>query len=265
MYAAHFGFTQAPFERELPTELLYDSPCFSEALARLLYVCKKRTLALITGEAGSGKSALLRLLGSKLDPNAYLYSYIADSSLTPRNFYFHSLSAMGLSPLGHLVKLKNLFKRAMLDLYENKGRTTVIAIDEAQTLEESMFFELRFIMNFNYDSFSPLAVILTGETSLRTTLRAYQMSAIWRRIETGYHLSALDFEQSKRYINHQLKSAGCNRPLFPDDVISRIQEKSKGMPAYINTLCRGCLLDAFTRSQELVDGENLARVLTDLS
>ena len=265
MYTAHFGFTQAPFERELPTELLYDSPCFSEALARLLYVCKKRTLALITGEAGSGKSALLRLLGSRLDTNAYLYSYIADSSLTPRNFYFHSLSAMGLSPLGHLVKLKSLFKQALLDLYENKGKITVIAIDEAQTLEASMLFELRFVMNFNYDSFSPLAIILVGETSLRTTLRAYHMSAIWRRVETGYHLSALGFEQTKGYINHQLKSAGCNRPLFPDDVISRIQEKSKGMPAYINTLCRGCLLDAFTRKQELIDGENLARVLTDLS
>jgi len=128
-----------------------------------------------------------------------------------------------------------------------------------------MLFELRFIMNFNFDSFSPLAVILVGETSLRTTLRAYHMSAIWRRVDTGYHLGAMGFEETKKYINHQLKSAGCNRPLFPDDVISRIQEKSKGLPAYINTLCRGCLLDASTRNQELIDGENLARVLTDLS
>ncbi len=265
MYLAHFGFTHAPFERELPTDLLYDSPSFSEALARLLYVCEKRTLALITGEAGSGKSALLRLLGNKLDPNTYHYSYIADSNLTPRNFYFLSLSSMGLAPLGQLTRLKSLFKTALLDLYENKGKTTVIAIDEAQTLEASMLFELRFIMNFNCDSFSPLAVILVGETSLRTTLRAYHMSAIWRRVDTGYHLGAMDFEETKKYINHQLKSAGCSRPLFPDDVISRIQEKSKGLPAYINTLCRGCLLDASTRNQELIDGENLARVLTDLS
>ncbi len=88
-----------------------------------------------------------------------------------------------------------------------------------------MLFELRFVMNFNYDAFSPLAIILVGETSLRTTLRAYHMSAIWRRVETGYHLSALDFEQTKKYINHQLKSAGCNRPLFPDDVISRYPGK----------------------------------------
>ena len=265
MYLKHFGFKFAPFEREIPADLLYDSPFFSEALARLLYVCEKRTLALITGEAGSGKSALLRLLSHKLDPNTYLYSYIADSNLTPRNFYFLSLGAMGLNPSGQLPKLKSLFKKALLDLFENKGKTTVIAIDEGQALEASMLFELRFIMNFKCDSFSPLAIILAGEPALRAALRAYHMSAIWRRVDTGYHLGTMDFEQTKAYINHQLKNAGCNRPLFPDDVISRIHEKSKGLPALINTLCRGCLLDASTRNQELIDGENLARVLTDLS
>ncbi len=156
MYAAHFGFTQAPFERELPTALLYDSPCFSEALARLLYVCKKRTLALITGEAGSGKSALLRLLGQQAGPQCLSLQLHRRLQPDPRNFYFHALAAMGLSPpLGHLVKLKSLFKRALLDLYENKGKTTVIAIDEAQTLEASMLFELRFVMNLATTPFHP--------------------------------------------------------------------------------------------------------------
>jgi len=265
MYLKHFGFEFAPFERDLPADLLYDSPFFAEGLARLIHACEKRTLALITGEAGSGKSALLRLLGHKLDPNTFLFSYIADSNLTPRNFYHLSLAAMGLTPPGHLPKLKSLFKKALLDLFENKGKTTIIAIDEGQTLEASMLFELRFAMNFKYDSFSPLAVILVGEPSLRAMLRAYHMSAIWRRVEIGYHLGAMDFEQTKSYIKHQLKNVGCGRPLFPDDVINRIQEKSKGLPAFINTLCRGCLLDASTRKQELIDGENLTRVLTDLS
>ncbi|MDD5487022.1 MAG: AAA family ATPase, partial [Dehalococcoidales bacterium] len=205
MYLKHFGFKSAPFERDLPAEHLYNSPYFAEGLARLIHACEKRTLALITGEAGSGKSALLRLLGNKLDPNTYLYNYIADSNLTPRNFYHLSLGAMGLTPPGHLPKLKSMFKKAMLDLFENKGKTTVIAIDEGQTLEVPMLLELRFIMNFRYDSFSPLAVILVGESSLRAMLRAYHMSAIWRRVEIGYHLGTMDFEQTKLYINHQLK------------------------------------------------------------
>jgi len=265
MYLKHFGFNLSPFERDLPTELLFDSPQFSEALARLFYICEKRTLAVITGEAGSGKSTLTRLLGHQLDANTYFYLYLADSNLTPRNFYYLALSELGMPPPWHLPKLKKLFKQTVADLYENKGKTLVLVIDEAQTLEASMLFELRFLLNYRQDSFSPLAVILVGETALRASLRAYHMSGIWRRVDTGYHLGNMDFEQTKAYINHQLKVVGCSRALFPDDVIARIQEKSKGLPAFINTLCRGCLLDAAHRKQELVDGENLARVLNDLS
>ena len=265
MYLKHFGFELAPFERDLPTEHLYDSPHFKEALARLIYVCEKRALAVITGEAGSGKSTLMRLLKHQLDPNTYLYLYIADSTLNSRNFYFLVLSELGIAPPGQLPRLKSVFQKTALDLFENKGKTLVLVIDEAQTLEASVLFELRFLLNYRQDSFSPLAIILVGESTLKASLRAYHMSGIWRRVDTGYHLGEMDFEQTKAYINHQLRVAGCEHSLFPDDVIARIQEKSKGIPAFINTLCRGCLLDAAQRNQELVDGENLARVLNDLS
>ncbi len=264
MNLKHFGFNFAPFERDIQAEMLYEWPHFHEALARLVYACEKRTLAVVTGEAGSGKSTLLRLLGHRLDANAYLYLYLADSNLTVRNFYFTALTAMGLIAQGQQVKLKSLFKSAVLDFFENKGKTVVVMIDEAQSLEHSMLFELRFLLNYRCDSFSPLAIILAGETMLKATLRAYHMNGILRRIDTGYHLEGMDYEQTRAYINHQLKNAGCEHPLFPDDVIARIQEKSKGLPAFVNTLCRGCLFDAAGRSQSLVDGENLARVLTDM-
>lgn len=264
-YLEHFGLQFPPFERELAPEHLFDLPQFAEALARLLYVCRKRTLAVLTGEPGSGKSTLLRLLRHKLEPESYLFIYLADSQLTPRNFYTLCLSALGLAGSGSLPKLKTLFKTALMDLYENNNRTAVIAVDEAQTLEDSMLQELRFIMNFRVDSFSPLALVLVGESNLKAALRAFHMSAIWRRVDTSYHLTAMDFDQTKAYINHHLRVAGCPRPLFPDDVISRIQDRTKGIPAFVNTLCKGCLLDAGARKQELVDGENLARVLTDFS
>jgi general secretion pathway protein A len=91
------------------------------------------------------------------------------------------------------------------------------------------------------------------------------MAAIWRRVDTSYHLGGMSIEETKAYVSHQLKVAGCTRPLFPDDVINRIQERAKGIPAMINILCKGCLLDAAARGQELVDGENFNRVMNDLS
>jgi len=191
------------------------------------------------------------MLRDRLDCNNYFFVYIVDSNLTPRNFYTLALSALGVDPQGQLPKLKQKFKETVTDFYEAKGRTCIIAIDEAQTLEMSMLGELRFIMNFKTDSFSPMAVILSGQTEFRSTLRTLHMMPIWRRVDTSYHLSGMTFEETKVYISHQLKVAGCSRPLFPDDVISRIQERAKGIPAMVNMLCKGCLLDAAARGQEL--------------
>lgn len=265
MFLKHFNLAASPFERDIATSAMYESKQFSEALARLLYTCQRRTMAVITGEVGAGKSALLRMLGDRLDPNRYFFVYIADSNLTPRNFYTLALSALAADLPGQLPKLKRRFKDIVTDFYESKGLTCIIAIDEAQTLEISMLQELRFIMNFKTDSFSPLAMILVGQTEFRSTLRTLHMTPIWRRVDTNYHLTGMSYEETKAYINHQLKVAGCSRPLFPDDVVNRIQEKAKGIPAMVNILCKGCLLDASTRGQELVDVENFSRILTDLS
>ena len=265
MFIKHFAMATSPFERDIASDSLYESEQFSEALARLLYTCQRRTMAVITGEVGAGKSTLLRMLGDKVDSNNYFFIYIADSNLTPRNFYVQALSLLAVNPPGQLPKLKQTFKDTVTDFYESKGRTCIIAIDEAQTLEMSMLQELRFIMNFKVDSFSPMALILSGQSEFRSALRTLHMTPIWRRVDTCYHLCGMAYEETKSYISHQLKVAGCSHPLFPDDVISRIQEKSKGIPATVNILCKGCLVDAATRRQELIDVENFNRVISDLS
>lgn len=259
----HFHFKQHPFEREIATEFLFESASSKEALARLLYSCQKRALAVLTGEIGSGKSTLMRHLKKRLDQNRYILLYIADSQITARDFYPLVLSALGLPIPGRLIKSKRLFREFMIDLYESKQKTCVIAIDEAQSMEHSMLNELRFIMNFDIDSYSPIALLLIGESQLKSVLRAPYMGAVWRRVETFYHLAGMTSEESKAYINHHINAAGCDHPLFPDDVIAKIHEHSRGLPAAINKLCRGCLQDAASRKQSLVSTENLTRVITE--
>ena len=79
MFMKHFGMSISPFERDMPSDMLYDCKVFSEALARLIFCCQRRTMAIITGEVGAGKSTLLRMLRDRLDPNNYFFVYIADS------------------------------------------------------------------------------------------------------------------------------------------------------------------------------------------
>ena len=59
--------------------------------------------------------------------------------------------------------------------------------------------------------------------------------------------------------------AGCPRPLFPDDVIDRIYDYSRGAIWLVARLCKGCLMDADAHKQQLVDNDNLTRMIEELA
>lgn len=136
-------------------------------------------------------------------------------------------------------------------------------IDDAQLLKQQMLDELRFVMNFRIDSMSPLTLILVGQASLWGMLRRKVNEALFQRITVHYHLEPLNLQQTEEYIQHHIKVAGGTQALFPEDVITRIHQYTKGLPREINNICFACLIDAQGNGRELVDNEILDRVLAD--
>lgn len=264
MYLEHFKFKRLPFQREIPIKDLFYSHQLKEGLARFLYVCNKRSLGVLCGGVGAGKSTLIRMLEDELDPKDYRFIYIADSKLTPKDFYTYALRGLALEPPFRLNKAKHAFKKTVLDFYEHKNITCVFAIDEAQAMENSMLNEISFILNFKMDSFSPIAVILIGQSEIKTMLKGLPYQPILRRIEAFYSLEGMNENETKDYIEHQIKMAGANRPVFPNDVINKIYDYSKGVASSINNLCNNSLLDAAAKKQDIVDMENLNRAVAEM-
>ncbi len=265
MFLQHFQLQHQPFDRSIPCSSLYPSTQMEEALARLLYACDQRSLAVLTGDVGAGKSTALRLLQSRLDPNRYLFIYLADSELTPKAFYTLALLQMGVAqPPFQLTKLKTMFKRLAEEFHQGKGVTCVLAVDEAQDLPLSMAKEIRFVMNFRTDSYSPLALVLTGQVEFRGQLQTLLFAPVRRRVETFSTLAALSAPETAAYIDHQMTCAGAVHPLFPNDVTERIHDYAKGIAASINTLCKRALLDAATRNQKLIELANVDRAAKEL-
>jgi type II secretory pathway predicted ATPase ExeA len=159
--------------------------------------------------------------------------------------------------------MKRAFQTVVSDLFQSKGKTCVLTIDEAQCLELDMIQEFRFIMNHHVDSFSPLALILAGQPEFRSVMRTLPLAAIRRRVDSFYHLAGMSAQETAKYIAHQMTVAGAKHPVFPDDVVERIHEHSKGIAAHINVLCKGCLLDAASRDQKLIDHSNLERATNE--
>ena len=81
MFEAFFGFSGAPFSRDIPINQLLETESCKELQGKLNYVARMRSFGVFTGDAGTGKTTAIRRFCQGLDANRYCVLYISDSAL----------------------------------------------------------------------------------------------------------------------------------------------------------------------------------------
>ncbi|WP_243237170.1 hypothetical protein [Heliobacterium chlorum] len=118
-----------------------------------------------------------------------------------------------------MAENKRLLIQALME-WSRKWVKTVIVIDEAPELDVSMISEPRFALNYQVDSYSPLAIILLGQPNLRETLQLQVLDCIGQRITVFYHVPTLTEEEVEPYVLHHLQLANFDRQIFTDEAIT---------------------------------------------
>jgi type II secretory pathway predicted ATPase ExeA len=124
-----------------------------------------------------------------------------------------------------------------------------------------MLEEVRFLVNFNMDSLSPLCLILVGQPELSERLSGYSMRAISQRITIRYSLKELDLQSVEDYIRTHIKVAGSSSELFTSEAIKQIHCYSTGIPRKVNLICDKCLLHCFMNKTKIVDDIVVKRII----
>ena len=133
MFSPYFPFIREPFSRELAPAELFVSEGHEELLVRLRHSIETGSLAVVTGQVGSGKSTALRAVMHALDASRYRYIYLASSQLTPAEFYRSLLYQLNVQPRRGFPENKRLLTQIMLEWHQ-KGVKPLVMIDEAQEL-----------------------------------------------------------------------------------------------------------------------------------
>jgi type II secretory pathway predicted ATPase ExeA len=245
MYEEFYGLKQRPFTKTPDPRYLFLSKNHEEALARLHYAIEEKELILLTGEVGSGKTTLTRALMDSLGEK-YRVILILNPRLTPTQFLRTVAKRFD-------IEVPNNYKDNLLDtIYEKvykdfeSGITPVIIIDEAQLIpNKNTFEEIRLLTNFQLDYTNLLSLVLVGQTDLRKRLNHKTYLPLRQRIGFFYHLGPLSEIEIKGYIEHRLKIAGLDGPLFTDNALRQIYHYSGGIPRVINSLAASALLEGF--------------------
>ena len=142
MYEGFFEMTHTPFSRDVPPEALYESAAMTDALGRLSYAADKQLFAVVTSEAGCGKSTLIRKFAASLPREDYILLYLSDSKLTPRWFYKGLLDQLGIA-----VRTGHHCTQPIMDRYGIPG-TVRASFAVYNTMEEvdSLYKALKRIM-----------------------------------------------------------------------------------------------------------------------
>jgi general secretion pathway protein A len=253
MYREFFGFKNTPFTRDIPTDELFRSREIDEVVSRLVYAAEQQMFAVVTGNPGAGKTTLIRKFATELPSARFLTLYLSDSKLTPRHFYKGLLEQLGSESKFYRGDAKRQLHKEIELLRLVHKKLPVVIVDEAHLLDREMFEEVRFLLNYRMDSYSPMALILAGQSELWERLKLNAFAAIRQRIDIKCELQAFDRAALEMYIRSHLTYAGNVSDIFTDKAFDEIYNYSMGSARLTNKACTHCLMLAAQQGRRIVD------------
>jgi general secretion pathway protein A len=266
MYETFYGFSGNPFRLNPDPSLYFKSKGHRHAYAYLKYGAYQREgFIVMTGDIGTGKTTLVRMLLTDLDPDSVVAAHLVSTQLGADDLLRAVALAFGLS-VDHANKASLLRTIEMfLGLLVRHGRHALLIVDEAQNLAPCAMEELRMLSNFQIGIRPTLQSFLVGQPELREHLRRPAMQQLRQRVVAACHLGPLDPEETRAYIEHRLRMVGWKgHPSFDSKVFAFVHGSSDGIPRRINCLCNRLLLGGYLSREHNIGLAQVAEAIAEL-
>ena len=244
MYNSYFGFSESPFENILDQRFLFLSKDHREVLATLLYFTEtKKGFAIVCGDAGTGKTMLIKSLLDRL-PETAKPIIISNPYVNSQDILFYLAKTLGIktTELGNVLALTDEIKDALIKA-RSQNRHVILIIDEAHLLSYQALEEIRLLSNIETPNQKLLQILLVGQYGLSHKLDRHEMRHLRQRINVKRFLSPLNPEEIIHYVDHRLKQVGSSfASVFEDKCLRLIFKMTEGSPPRINQLCDNALL-----------------------
>lgn len=254
MYLSHFKLREKPFQLNTDPRFLWLGRQHQDALAALEYgIRENKGLLLLTGEIGTGKTALISAFADRLADDNLVIANLPDPGLVRNDFFFLVSHSFGIH---HRVQDKETFTEVFDNFLERickRGQKALLIVDEAQIMSTEILEEVRLLSNMECRSTRLLNIILVGQNGFNRLLNRPENRAIRGRISISYNLQPLTEAETEAYIAHRLKIAGAETKIFTHGAVREIQAFSSGSPRQINIICDLAMVLGFGKNKTKID------------
>lgn len=255
MYLEHYGLGEAPFRITPHTDFFFAGGNRGATLDALLYavVCDEGIIK-ISGEVGSGKTMLCRVLMERLPPGVVIV-YLANPSLAREDILYALAEELGVAvpENARAGSVMRVLQEALVALYA-EGRQVVVLIDEAHAMPMETLEQIRLLSNLESNRHKLLKLVLFGQPELDETLLRTDMRQLRERITHSFTLVPLVRDDIAAYLDFRLRAAGYRGPaLFSPGALKLIAAASQGLTRRINILADKSLLAAYAAGIHRVD------------
>ncbi|MCX7893759.1 MAG: AAA family ATPase [Burkholderiales bacterium] len=264
MYLAHFGLEEPPFRITPHTEFFFAGANRGATLDALVYaITHDEGIVKVSGEVGSGKTMLCRVLIERLPKNVETI-YLASPSLS-RDEILHAIADdLHISlPGARTTLLIRALQEHLIRLY-GEGRRVVLLIDEAHAMPLESLEEVRLLSNLESTKHKLLQIVLFGQPELDEHLNLPSMRQLRERITHAFRLEPLVRADVASYVDFRMRQAGYRgAPVFSAQALRLIASASEGLTRRINILADKALLAAFADGSHQVTAKHARAAIRD--
>ncbi|MFD3190378.1 AAA family ATPase [Sedimentitalea sp. HM32M-2] len=262
MYNSFFGFDIQPFKITPDPAFIYWNKQHRRAASILAFGIEQLVpITVVTGDVGTGKTTLLQQFLTEA-PEDMTIGLISNFWSGMDGLYQWILNAYDLDTSGSEVAQFRRFQDFVVAEYA-AGRRCVLIVDEAQNVSDEDLEQLRMLTNINAGKDSLLMLFLVGQPQLRDRLQQHNNRQIAQRVGAAFHLGAMSQEDSRDYIRHRLRVAGCTDEIFDEAALDQIHVAAGGVPRLINVICELALVAAYGDGIKRIDGAYLETFLQE--
>lgn len=264
MYLSHYGLRQPPFSLTPDPAFFFKGSRRGAVLDALTYaISHGEGIIKVTGEVGSGKTMLCRMLESSLPAHIEVI-WLLNPTVNRDDVVCAIAAELGLETRDQRMhQIIRSLQKALIERHA-AGKQVVLLVEEAQAMPLATLEEIRLLSNLETAHAKLLQIVLFGQQELNDHLKLACMRQLCERITHSFDIPPMEAALVPAYLRFRMHAAGYRGPdVFSRQATWRLIRAAKGSVRRISVLADKSLLAAFADNAHLVSVKHVSMAIDD--